>query len=266
MTEFYEKRDILKANYHTHTALCGHASGEMREYVEKAIEAGIKKLGFSDHAVQFYDGGFVSGMRMRPEQAEGYIKEIKALAEEYKDDIQIFSGFEAEYFPSIFSRLQSFCRDYGVDYLIMGQHCLTCEATTDFWGMWGTTDPKLLKRYVNELLEGISTGSFTYICHPDMFAFNGDENVYNEEFTRLCRGAKAMGIPLEINLLGLRGNRHYPTDRFFSIAKKEGCSFILGSDAHDPMSLLDKKGPSLAAEFAARNGITLLEDIELRKI
>ena len=37
-------------NYHTHTARCNHASGTDREYVEKAIEAGYKTLGISDHA------------------------------------------------------------------------------------------------------------------------------------------------------------------------------------------------------------------------
>ncbi len=262
----HEKRDTLKVNYHTHTALCRHATGEMKDYVEKAIEAGIKKLGFADHAVQFYDGDFVSGIRMRPDQAEWYVKEAKRLSEEYKNDIQIYVGFEAEYFPSIFHRLQSFCRDNGVDYLIMGQHCLTYEPTTELWGGAGTSNPALLKKYVDEVLEGLSTGSFTYICHPDMFRFTGDDDVYNEEFTRLCKGAKSYGVPLEINLLGLRHNRHYPTDRLFSLAQKEGCSFIIGCDSHSPETLIDKKGPALAEEFVARNKITLLSDIELKKL
>lgn len=39
----------MKANYHTHTFRCKHADGEDKEYVEAAIKAGIKTLGFSDH-------------------------------------------------------------------------------------------------------------------------------------------------------------------------------------------------------------------------
>ena len=84
----------MEYNYHTHTPLCGHATGEMREYIEKAIEGGIKRLGFSDHSVQFYDGGYVSGMRMRPDQAEGYVREVKRLSEEYRSEIDIFVGFD----------------------------------------------------------------------------------------------------------------------------------------------------------------------------
>ena len=36
-------------NYHCHTKRCGHASGTDEEYVEAAIKAGYKVLGFSDH-------------------------------------------------------------------------------------------------------------------------------------------------------------------------------------------------------------------------
>ena len=42
-------KPYLTANYHTHTYRCQHAGGTEREYIEKAIEVGIKKLGFSDH-------------------------------------------------------------------------------------------------------------------------------------------------------------------------------------------------------------------------
>lgn len=34
------------ANYHTHTWRCRHADGTEREYVERAIEGGLKILGF----------------------------------------------------------------------------------------------------------------------------------------------------------------------------------------------------------------------------
>ena len=45
------------ANYHTHTARCGHAVGEDREYAEMALARGLKTLGFSDHVpMPFADG------------------------------------------------------------------------------------------------------------------------------------------------------------------------------------------------------------------
>ena len=45
------------ANYHTHTWRCRYANGTEREYVERAIEGGLKILGFSDHSpYPFPDG------------------------------------------------------------------------------------------------------------------------------------------------------------------------------------------------------------------
>ena len=148
----------------------------------------------------------------------------------------------------------------------MGQHCLTDESITELWGANGTSDPALLVKYVDEVLEGAATGSFSYICHPDMFRFTGDGEIYDREFTRLCDGLKELDIPLEINLLGLRGNRHYPSDRFFTLAASRGCSFVIGCDAHEPQALLDTCGPEKAAEFMARNGIAGIIEPRLRRI
>lgn len=256
---------MMTVNYHTHTARCGHAVGTDREYIESAIKAGIGKLGFSDHSVQFFDGGHVSGIRMKEHEAAEYVCSLRSLAEEYKNEIQIFVGFEAEYFPSIFPRLRSFCRDYGVDYLLLGQHCLTVEPT-ERWATAPSDNEEQLRRYVDEILEGLSTGSFSYLCHPDMFRFTGREELYEEEMTRLCRGAKALHIPLEINLLGLRDNRHYPSDRFFAIAAREGCSFFYGADAHSPDVFPDTVGEEKLKAFTEKHGITLLDDIVLRPI
>ena len=50
------------ANYHTHTWRCRHADGTEREYVERAIEGGLKILGFSDHSPYPFPDGYDSGM------------------------------------------------------------------------------------------------------------------------------------------------------------------------------------------------------------
>ena len=46
----YKTEDLkMEANYHTHTWRCRHASGTERDYIENAIDHGIRILGFSDH-------------------------------------------------------------------------------------------------------------------------------------------------------------------------------------------------------------------------
>lgn len=252
-------------NYHTHTPLCHHAQGDEREYIEAAIRAGIELLGFSDHAPQFFPDGYVSHFRMLPEEAEGYVRYLSDLAYEYRRDIEIRIGFEAEYYPALFARMRRFCRDIGAEYLILGQHCLTTEPT-DAWPSHPTSDPAILRRYVDEVLEGLDTGAFTYLCHPDLIRFTGDPDLYDEEMTRLCRGAKAMGIPMELNLLGLREGRHYPSKRFFRLVAREGNEVVLGCDAHEPSALLERNAEALATTLLRTYRIKPLDYLPLRPL
>lgn len=253
------------ANYHTHTPRCHHAVGDERDYIENAIRAGLKVLGFADHAPQLFDDGFVSGIRMRPEEAEEYVTKLRKLGEEYKEDIAVYVGFEAEYFPALFPALRQFGRDLGVDYLILGQHCLTDERE-GLWVTRHTADRARLTLYVDQLLEGLSTGAFTYLAHPDMYAFDGDETAFREEMTRLCQGAKAMGVPVEVNMLGMTARRHYPTERFYRIAAEVGNEVIVGCDAHDPAALMDLESQRNVRRFAEELGCRIIDTVSFRPL
>ena len=79
----------MKANYHTHTTRCQHAFGEDREYVEEAIRAGIRILGFSDHCPWIYQNDYVSNIRMMLQETDGYFASLEKLRKEYEKDIEI---------------------------------------------------------------------------------------------------------------------------------------------------------------------------------
>ena len=94
--------NFITANYHAHTVRCQHASGTEREYIEAAIAMGIKEFGFSDHIPCPFRNGYVSHIRMTMEQAPDYVRTIRELADEYRNDIRIYVGFEAEYIPEFY--------------------------------------------------------------------------------------------------------------------------------------------------------------------
>lgn len=258
----------MKANYHTHTWRCMHASGTEREYVESAIRGGLKILGFSDHTPYPYPKGLNSGMRMQVDQLEGYVDTVLALREEYREDIEIHLGLEVEYYTGqyieYFHRLQRLVADYPVEYFLLGQHYIDCE----FGGSWSgrpTDDPNVLRRYCAQTVEAMETGYFTYVAHPDLIRFTGDESIYEEQMRMLCRKAKHLRLPLEINGLGVHEGRHYPDQRFWRIAGEEGCEAVLGIDAHDPESLNRPQVVQAAEEMAGRNGLSLKETVEFRR-
>ena len=113
--------DFLKANYHAHTWRCQHAYDTEREYIEAAISMGIEIFGFSDHVSCPYQDGYVSNIRMTMKQAPEYVETIRRLEAEYRDQVKIYAGFEAEYVPEFYEEQMRMFRNLGCDYMIMGQ-------------------------------------------------------------------------------------------------------------------------------------------------
>ena len=48
-------RMSLPADYHMHTPLCRHATGEPVEYAKHAVAIGLDEIGFSDHSPMRHD-------------------------------------------------------------------------------------------------------------------------------------------------------------------------------------------------------------------
>lgn len=220
------------ANYHTHTPRCHHAVGTEREYIEKAILAGMEELGFSDH-VPYRFPNFQSRIRMGMEEVPEYVQVLSDLREEYKKDIKIYIGFEAEYFPELFDGLLEELSQYPYDYMILGQHFLKPEPMGYYVGNPVELEQDL-EHYVDLVLEGLATKAFVYLAHPDLVNYIGNDKIYQKHMRRLCKGAKEMGIPLEINFTGYMEGRNYPCDKFFKIASEMKNQVIFGCDAHRP--------------------------------
>ena len=104
---------MIKANYHTHTARCGHAIGTDEEYVQAAIQAGLTTLGFSDHAAYPTP---CPGLRMNIEQIPDYYQSIRSLQEKYAAQIDIHLGMEVEYYPSQWDTIREYRKT--LDYII----------------------------------------------------------------------------------------------------------------------------------------------------
>ena len=253
----------MEWNLHTHTPRCRHARGSERDYIESALRAGIRTLGFSDHAPILFPGDYYSTMRMYPEEMAGYCETLLSLREEYRGRIEILIGLELEYYPGLFGPTMDFLSAFPLDYLILGQHYLYDEVGSAYVAR-GTADPALLRRYVDQCCAGLETGRFTYLAHPDVFLFSGDPALYREEMARLCRKALETGTPLELNLLGAEKGRHYPCEAFFSIAGEAGCTAVLGCDAHNPEALQNREAERLCRELASRCGVPVAESVPLR--
>lgn len=255
----------MTANYHTHTWRCKHAYGTEEEYIKAAIDAGIKTLGFSDHTPQPFPAGYYTHMRMLPQQLEDYANTVRALGARYQDAIHIPLGAEVEYYPAYFGELMTWLRDAGIEYMLLGQHWIGDEMGEPYCGR-ATDDKSILRRYCHQVCDAMQTGLFTYLAHPDLLHFTGSDRVYRHHMRTLCREAKSCGVPLEINMLGLLSDRHYPNRLLWEIAAEEGNAVVIGVDAHEPQHLRNAETEKRAVALAEEFGIHVLPEIALRPI
>lgn len=235
----------MKYNYHTHTSLCHHAKGTNEEYVLAAIEAGFDEIGFADHTPWNFED-FVSGMRMTKEELPFYCESIKALREKYKDKISIKLGLECEYFPKYIPWLKEKIEEHQIDFIILGHHFSVDEPGSIYNGNLSTE--KELFSYCDDILEGMDTGLFSYVAHPDIFmrGYPVFDKACREISARIINKSVETGIPLEYNLLGLSlilasGRKDYPYPAFWEMVAEKKAPVTMGIDAHSPSALLDRK-------------------------
>jgi histidinol-phosphatase (PHP family) len=260
-------------NYHTHTFRCGHASGDVADYVQAARAAGLTELGFTDH-VPFPDGLWPES-RMPIDALDGYIAALSAAADAERSfahgSIKILSGFECEWREDMESYLEDLVPEFGVDYLIAGVHWIP------FRGEWlpstHITRPQELRAFTDYTIKTIRSGLFTFLAHPDIFcarwySWNDDARSCARE---ILQAAVAENLPLEINGYGLRkpytdsaeGKRpQYPCIHFWELAAEYDIDVIINSDAHRPMDVaanLDE-----ARSIADLFGLRVIDRIENR--
>ena len=239
---------MKKTNYHTHTTRCLHAEGSDEAYVQKALEEGFTVLGFSDHSPWQYDSDYVGTMRMPAGDLPGYVASVRALQQKYAGRIELRLGLECEYFPRYIDWLKEQVRLYQMDYLIFGNHFYPSDENSPYFGS-ATRDVATLCRYVDSSIEGMESGLYACFAHPDLFlrAWPGFDDNARAASHMLCRAAKQLNIPVEYNLLGTLYNEHfhiegYPHEGFWRIAAAEGCTAIIGVDAHAPQQLANRAG------------------------
>ena len=191
----------MKTNYHTHTTRCMHATGDDEDYVLSAIKGGYRILGFSDHTPWKYRTDYVADMRMLPEELPGYVKSLKTLREKYHDRIDIRIGLECEYFPQYIHWLKEQIKKYQLDYIIFGNHHYHTDEKFPYFGHH-TNSRDMLDLYEESAIEGMESGLFSCLAHPDLFmrSYPKFDHHCTTISWHICRTAARLNVPLEYNI------------------------------------------------------------------
>lgn len=264
-----------KSNYHTHTWLCRHASGEVIDYVNEAIKHKYTHLGMTDHAPFEFLRQNGSSRMTYDEFKNDYLKQIevaKVVAD--NNNLILYTGIEMEYFPNYHHHYEMMLED--LDYMILGQHYILKDDKLVSSYDLKTLDDIII--YRDMMIAALKTGYFSLLCHPEVGFFSIKEitDEMYEALRPVIKTAVALNIPIELNGNGIRrdANRpgyniydfdsyRYPKPRFWQMVKEEGGKALITSDAHDPLVLHDL-AMEVGYKFAEKYGVEVIEKLEFQ--
>lgn len=275
---------MLKANYHTHTKLCNHAVGMPEDYIKKAIELGFKELGMSDHAPvprefmsekEYMDNWIHRNMTLE-DYYSIYLPSLDEAIAKYGQQIKIYRGLETEYIPGhdeYYIGLKA-----NLDYLNLGIHYFLSNGIE--LNSYDDVDYKTIYDYLNIAIQGMETGIFNCLVHPDLFFFQYRNEEGKHIFDKHCEYVSRKiiecaiknDIYLEINANGPANSRKYgspdvwlyPNLNFWTIAKEyKDLKIVIGSDAHDPERLWCKDTADVL-QMAEKLGLNVRETMVIK--
>jgi histidinol-phosphatase (PHP family) len=229
----------LPADYHTHTPLCRHATGEPVELAAQAVRLGLKEIGFSDHSPMPRDD--FDDWRMRAADLEPYVAAVEKARREHPG-LAIKLALEVDYLPGCEDWVRDLAGRYPWDYFIGSVHYIS-----DSWAIdnptqiarWKDRDPwEVWSAYFERLTLAAESGLFDIIGHADLckkFAIYPKQDC-TPLFTRFLQAARNQGLVVELNTAGLRKECReiYPSPRIVHLAAQLRVPICFGSDAHAP--------------------------------
>ena len=229
----------LPADYHTHTPLCRHATGEPTELAAEAVRLGLKEMGFSDHAPMPRDD--FDDWRMRVGNLDRYVAGVEQARRDHPE-LAIKLALEVDYIPGFEEWIRDLAGRHPWDYLIGSVHYVSESWAIDNpaeIARWKDREPwEVWTAYFERLTQAAESGLFNIIGHADLckkFAFYPRQDC-TSLFTGFLRAAKRGGVVIELNTAGLRKECHeiYPSPRIVHLAAQFGIPVCFGSDAHAP--------------------------------
>ena len=233
-----DARTSLPADYHMHTAWCGHADGSMEDYVLAAIEKGLPEIGFSPHLPMQIP--ISEKVCVTPEDMLVLLDEFHRLRPTYPQ-LPLRLGGEADFIPGNERIVEKMKTDYGLEYLIGSVH---------FIGGWAFDHPAYIdgfdcrpiddiyRRYFDLVAQAAQTGLFDVIGHLDLpkkFGHRPDGG-YAGHARPAIEAMAANGVAVEINTAGRDKpvGEFYPCRDLLVLCREAGVRLVFGSDSHAP--------------------------------
>ena len=224
-------------DYHIHTRLCNHASGEMEEYVDHALEIGLAEIGFSDHMPVMPE----PHLCMSYDDLPTYVTRIRELQKKYEGMIAIRCGCEMDIVTNRVDEIKDIIQTYQFDYIIGSIHYLDTwpfdqVQYKDKFEM--NNIEAIYKRFFSAFTKAATLGLYDIAGHIDNikcmgYRPQGDLSTYYE---RVASVMKSLDLTVELNTSGIDKpcGEPYPSMEFLRILCQHEIPVTVGSDSHNP--------------------------------
>ncbi|USB32512.1 histidinol-phosphatase [Paenibacillus sp. YPG26] len=240
----------MKFDLHTHHFRCGHADGNIRDYIEAGIAAGLQVIGISDHTPYFGSPEEQPFPRiaMAKQELVNYVNEVLALKTEYEGKIDVLLGIESDFFPEHAETYRQVLASYPFDYIIGSVHS-TFNSSIFNKSRWkGLRDKERIEHkeeYYNLIRQSARSGMFQILGHID--AMKGNYPAFSDipaeaAIEDTLKTIAESNVAIEINTSGktkLSGG-WYPSDAILERALFHKVNVTFGSDAHKPFRVGDE--------------------------
>jgi histidinol-phosphatase (PHP family) len=238
-------------DFHVHTGYCGHAVGEMEDYVRRAVDLDLDEFGFTDHFP--YPEGFTEpapNCSIPRELFGEYLSEARRLRDKYSGRIAIRVGAEFDYLgPDWPVHPYEEARRLGLDHCLCSLHLLgrllvdySPEMLRSQLDERGWDIDRAWDEYFDTLLELAGPGFCTAIGHFDLvkkfctlpgLAPGRD---HSARVDRVLDKLARSGTAIEVNTSGWDKpcGEQYPSLDILRRAVARGIPLTAGSDSHSP--------------------------------
>ena len=233
----------MLVDYHTHHERCGHAVGRLEDYIQAAVQRGLREIGLSDHqpVLHIAPEDLLPEVAMPMEELPLYVAEALALRDKYRGVIDVKVGLEADWVEGYGDQVAELLGKHPFDYVIGSVH---------FLGTWDHTDSRQLAgwdardvfetyaEYFKQVRMAAQSGLFDIIGHIDVIKRFGHvpERSHDDLLEETAVAVRDAGVCVEVNASGLRYPcaEQFPSRRMLEMLHAHQVPLTLGSDAHQP--------------------------------
>ena len=240
----------MKFDLHTHHLRCGHADGNIENYIQAGIEEGLQVIGISDHSPYFYheEDQPSPAIAMARSDFAHYVEEVLRLKAKYEGKIEVLLGIESDFFPEHADAYREAYKDVPFDYLIGSVHKVGGVSIFNR-KRWNNLNEKqrikVKASYYDLIKASARSGMFDILGHID--AMKGYYPAFSDipahrEIDEALQVIAECEVAIEINTSGSTKDvgGWYPSDDILERARHFGVAVTFGSDAHKPSRVGDE--------------------------